>query len=61
MTNRIDIQRIGLLLILITLSMLPIHAQSKKKSKMRFDISFPSTSSRKVLDGRLLLIISTDN
>ncbi|MGH9915104.1 MAG: hypothetical protein ACRD63_07435, partial [Pyrinomonadaceae bacterium] len=61
MTNRIDIQRIGLLLILITLSMLPIHAQSKKKSKMRFDISFPSTSNQKALDGRLLLVVSTDN
>src|SRR5215210_421112 len=54
-----------LLTVLFVLSTLPSVGQMKDEgqaaSKLRFAISFSPQSSQEALDGRLLLLISTDN
>ena len=46
------------LLILLLLPMFTINAQS---TNQRYDIKFPAGASKDALDGRLLLLISTNN
>ena len=48
---------------LFVLSLLPQTAELKSEpmTNMRFAISFPATSSKEPLDGRVLLLFSTDN
>lgn len=37
------------------------ESKSEKSTILHFSVSFPDTSSREPLDGRLLLLVSTDN
>ncbi|HWF90070.1 MAG TPA: hypothetical protein VN659_14590, partial [Pyrinomonadaceae bacterium] len=46
------------LLVLLVLPMFTVNAQPKNP---RFDVTFPATASPDALDGRLLLLISTNN
>src|SRR5215207_6347220 len=47
-----------IMLVLLCLPLLTINGQS---TNMRFDITFPASASKDALDGRLLLLISTNN
>ena len=46
------------LIVLLFLPMFTINAQS---TNLRFNITFPTSTSKDTLDGRLLLLISTNN
>jgi hypothetical protein len=63
--KREKLVRLSLLLsVLFALSTLPLKGQSvneRPSSKLRFAISFAPERSRESLDGRMLLLISTDN
>src|SRR5215470_773693 len=49
-------------ILLIMFAVLSFPSSSNAQSKnMRFDITFPATASNDALDGRLLLLISTNN
>src|SRR5205085_591607 len=51
-----------LMLLMIAIAFLPTTAELKSnEGNVRFDISFPATSSKDPLDGRLLPLISTNN
>lgn len=63
MTSR-QLSGSGYLLLIFTACLLfPAHAELKSNpsDKLSFAISFPETSSKDAIDGRLLLLISTDN
>ncbi len=63
MTSRQLSRSVQLLLILTTFLFSPATAELKspQANRLTFAISFPQTSSKEPLDGRVLLLISTDN
>ncbi len=52
-----------LVLLLLGLSLFPeqVELKSEERTNLRFAISFPEASSKQPLDGRVLLLVSTDN
>ena len=54
---------IGLVLLLVTtlFPKLEFKANAMSQTKLKFNVSFPQTASKEPLDGRLLLLISTNN
>ena len=49
-------------LVLLAVALFPTNAQLKSAAAdLRFDISFPAIATRDSIDGRLLLLISTNN
>jgi hypothetical protein len=60
----IALRRLSLLPLLLLGSLLipqPAEVKSETSANLRFGISFPETSSKQSLDGRVLLLVSTDN
>jgi len=50
-----------LLLVITLLPKLGFKANAMSQAKLKFNVSFPQTASKEPLDGRLLLLISTNN
>ena len=61
--KRISIIIIGVVVVLVVtlFPKLPFKANAMTQAKLKFNVSFPETSSKEPLDGRLLLLISTNN
>jgi len=61
--KRISIIIIGVVVVLVVtlFPKLPFKANAMTQAKLKFNVSFPETASKEPLDGRLLLLISTNN
>src|SRR6266545_2347030 len=61
--NRSNLKRTCLLALAVTVLLFPsgAHMKATPPVGLRFSISFPESASNRALDGRLLLLISTDN
>src|SRR5215204_2511108 len=60
MKNRMPI-KLGLVLLAVALFSTNAELKTTTEANLRFDISFPESVSKEKLDGRLLLLISTNN
>src|SRR5688572_9365065 len=49
------------LLLLVQLHLSPAQSQTNLATSLRFAVTFPASSSSAPLDGRILLLVSTDN
>src|SRR6478672_432716 len=61
--KRISIIIIGVVVVLVVtlFQKLEFKANAMSQAKLKFNVSFPQTASKEPLDGRLLLLISTNN
>ncbi|HEV8137059.1 MAG TPA: hypothetical protein VGP85_20460 [Pyrinomonadaceae bacterium] len=61
--KRISIIIIGVVVVLVVILFpkLEFKANAMTQAKLKFNVSFPETASKEPLDGRLLLLISTNN